>query len=160
MSAKSLSFKMKNKLEPINQFDKDFLNSKDVALQPIAYFFDTDCKEELPSKERHLSLKNKKAKNGKKSDRSKKSELSQQSQKSTNNTNKKSNRKKSIHDSQLYNSNIVIVQYNDEDDKYSSTDEIGKEIEKLQKLLSKSKEKKKKSKKSNKKNPTNNDSEY
>ena len=154
MSTKNLSFRMKNESEPVDQFDNNFLNSKDIALQPITYFFDIECKDEIPSKEKYLSLKSKKTKNGKKSDRSKSSQLSQQSQKSTSKTNKKS-RKKSIHDSQLQSSNIVIVHNNDEDDDCSSTDPIEKELEKLQKFISKSKEKKKKkSKKSNRANST------
>ena len=93
---------------------------------------------DLGAKVRHLSIK---AKKEKKSDRSKKSK---KSQKSTSNTNKKSARKKSLRDSQLYSSNIVIVYNDEEEDEDSSTDPIEKEVEKLKKLMSKSRAKKKK----------------
>ncbi len=126
------------KSESINQFVDEFLTSKDKALEPIKFLFDNDENIDLGAKVRHLSIK---AKKEKKSDRSKKSK---KSQKSTSNTNKKSARKKSLRDSQLYSSNIVIVYNDEEEDEDSSTDPIEKEVEKLKKLMSKSRAKKKK----------------
>ena len=149
MSSLSINIKMNRKSEPKNIFDDDFLSSKDAALEPIDYFLDSDNQIDKLEKERHLSLKTKiRYKKDKKSSRSRKSQNSQQSQKSTSNTKntkEKSKKKsiKSIKESQLYNSNIVIVHNVDEDD-CSSTDPLEKELEKLNKLMSKSKEKKKK----------------
>ncbi len=144
----------KLKIEHVNIFDEDFLVSKDEALQPINIFFENEDKEDLNNnqiKNKHLSLKIiKENDEEKRSARSKKSKRSQKSQKSTSNTNKKSERKKSIRNSQLYNSNIIIV--NDEDDEdRSPTDPIEKEVEKIKKLMARSnKKKKKKNKKSSK----------
>jgi ribosome-associated translation inhibitor RaiA len=70
-----------------------------------------------------------------------KTQKSQKSQKSTSNTNKKSHRRKSGHDSQIYNSNIVIVHDEEEE---SCGDPIEKEVEKLKKLMAKNRRKKKK----------------
>ena len=126
------------KLDSINQIVDEFLTSKDKALEPIKFLFGNDEDLDLGAKVRHLSIKTKKEK---KSDRSKKS---RKSQKSTSNTNKKIERKKSIRDSQLYSSNIVIVHNDEEEDEDSSTDPIEKEVEKLKKLMSKSRAKKKK----------------
>ena len=161
MSSKNvLNSSWRKKIEPINHFDEDFLISKDKALQPIIFFLENE-EDDLninQNKVRHLSLRVKKesykekekesekekgTERTKKSKKSQKSQKSHKSQKSTSNTNKKSARKKSIRDSQLYNSNIVIV-HDEEDDDCSSTDPIEKEVEKLNKLMSKSKGKKKK----------------
>ncbi len=156
MSSISISLQIKNKIEPKNIFDDNFLNSKDIALQPIKYFLNENNLIDIPVKEKYLSLKpKKKVKKDKNSERSRKSQTSQQSQKSTSNTKstnkeKEKSKKKSIKDSQLYSSNIIIVHYDDEEEE-SSTDPIEKEIEKLQKLMSKSKEKEKKKNKSSSK---------
>ena len=124
------------KLGSINQFVNEFLTSKDKALEPIKFLFENDEDLDLSPKVRHLSIK---AKKDRKSDRS-----SKKSKNSTNNTNKKSARRKSARESQLYSSNIVIVHNDEEEDEESSTDPIEKEVEKLQKLMSKSRTKKKK----------------
>lgn len=139
MSKNTLSINMKNKKGPKNIFDNEFLNSKDIALQPITFFIDCNCNLEnenhnLPS--RHLSLKNKK--NIDQPKKSVSSKNSRRSQKSTTNSNKKSERKKSLIKSELYNSNIIII--NDKD--CSPTDHIQKEVEKLKKLMEKHKKKK------------------
>ena len=126
------------KLGSINQFVDEFLNSKDKALEPIKFLFENDEDFDISPKVRHLSIKVKKEK---RTDRSKKSK---KSQKSTSNTNKKSTRKKSVKDSQLYSSNIVIVHNDEDEEENSSIDPIGKEVEKLKKLMSKSRSKKKK----------------
>ena len=126
------------KLGSINQFVNEFLTSKDKALEPIKFLFENDEDLDLSPKVRHLSIKVKKER---RTDRSKKSKKSKGS---TSNTNKKSVRRKSIRESQLYSSNIVIVHNDEEEDEESSTDPIEKEVEKLQKLMSKSRTKKKK----------------
>ena len=126
------------KLGSINQFVNEFLTSKDKALEPIKFLFENDEDLDLSPKVRHLSIKVKK---DKRTDGSKKS---RKSKGSTSNTNKKSARRKSVRDSQLYSSNIVIVHNDEEEDEKSSTDPIEKEVEKLQKLMSKSRTKKKK----------------
>lgn len=145
----------KVKIEHVNIFDENFLVSKDEALQPINIFFENEDRDDLNDnriKGNHLSLKNihenveeKRTERSKKSKRSKKS---QKSLKSTNNTNKKSARKKSIRNSQLYNSNIIIV--NDEEEDLSPTDPVEKEVEKLKRLMARSKKKKNKNKASSK----------
>ena len=127
------------KLGSINQFVNEFLSSKDKALEPIKFLFENDEDLDLSPKVRHLSIK---AKKDRKSDRS--SKKSKKSKNSTNNTNKKSARRKSARESQLYSSNIVIVHNDEEENEESSTDPIEKEVEKLQKLMSKSRTKKKK----------------
>ena len=127
------------KLGSINQFVNEFLTSKDKALEPIKFLFENDEDLDLSPKVRHLSIK---AKKDRKSDRS--SKKSKKSKNSTNNTNKKSARRKSARESQLYSSNIVIVHNDEEENEESSTDPIEKEVEKLQKLMSKSRTKKKK----------------
>ena len=131
----------KFKLEHVNIFDDDFLVSKDEALQPINIFFGSEDKEDLNNSQ----IKNKKLslKITKENDEEKRSSKSKRSQKSTSNTNKKSARKKSIRNSQLYSSNIIIIN-DEEDEDRSPTDPIGKEIEKIKKLMARSKKKKKK----------------
>ena len=129
---------MVQKSESINKFVDEFLNSKDRALEPIKFLFENEEEMDLSPKVRHLSIKVKKER---KTDLSKKSKKSKDS---TSNTNKKSPRRKSLRESQLYSSNIVIVHHDEEDEENSSTDPIEKEVEKLQKLMSKSKGKKKK----------------
>ena len=147
---------VKYTIESIDEFDNWFLKSKDLALQPINFLFESECKKER-QKTKHLSIKVEKnyvrefkSSDSKKSKKSKissqKSDNTRKSQKSTSNTNKKPNRKKGRNS--IYNSNVVIVHY--EDDDCSSTDPIQKEVEKLNKLLTKKKFSKKKSRKSNK----------
>ena len=149
MSKKSQNINIENIKDPINLFS-EFLNSKDLALQPISFLSESDCDlKDSTSKTKHLSLnhknnyeKKKSSGRSKKSNKTEKSEkLSQKSftsQKSTSNTNK--NRKKSIKESNLYSSNIVIIH----DDDCSSTDPIEREVEKLKKLIAKRERKKEK----------------
>ena len=141
----------KFKLENVNIFDDDFLVSKDEALQPINIFFGSEDKEDLNNSQ----IKNKKLslKITKENDEEKRSSKSKRSQKSTSNTNKKSARKKSIRNSQLYSSNIIIIN-DEEDEDRSPTDPIGKEIEKIKKLMARSKKKKKKKNKKSSKSLT------
>ena len=61
MSSISISSTMKKKTEPKDVFDDEFLISKDLALQPITFFYESNSNlEEIPVKGRHLSLKSKK----------------------------------------------------------------------------------------------------
>ena len=142
MSSISISSTIKKKTEPKDVFDDEFLTSKDLALQPITFFYESNSNlEEIPVKGRHLSLKSKKTEKDKKSDRSRKSrkshksQKSQKSQKSTSNTNKKSEKRKSVRESQVYSSNIVIIQNDEENDDCSSTDPIEKEVAKLHNII-------------------------
>ena len=131
MSSKSLKSAWKEKIEPNNIFDEKFLNEKDIALQPIEFLFETE-EEALSNKSINkniLTLDKKKEKKG----------------------------RKSLKESDLYDSNIVIVQtasdYDSEDNK---TKQFEKEIEKINKLIAKRvknyKSKSKSKKKLNKKN--------
>ena len=138
----SLLLDIDTKKESRDNLDELFLKSKDIALQPIKMLFETEINLERQKKTRHLSVKvNKSIEKEKKTIKTKKTKKSQKSQKSTSNTNKKSHRGKSCHDSQLYNSNIVIIHDEEED---SCGDPIEKEVEKLKKLMAKNRRKKKK----------------
>ena len=141
----SLLLDIDTKKESRDNLDELFLQSKDIALQPIKMLFEIEEKLERSKKTRHLSVKvNKsieKEKKTIKTIKTKKTKKSQKSQKSTSNTNKKSHRGKSCHDSQLYNSNIVIIHDEEEE---SCGDPIEKEVEKLKKLIAKNRRKKKK----------------
>ena len=142
----SINSSVKQTIESIDEFDNWFLKSKDLALQPINFLFESEPKLNR-QKAKHLSIKNdrdyercrsSKSKKSKKSKRSsQKSDNTHKSQKSTSNTNKKTNRKKG-RDS-IYNSNVVIVHYEDDDESSSSFDPIQKEVEKLKNLLLKKK---------------------
>ena len=152
MSKHSNSVNKINRTEPKDYFDNDFLTSKDLALQPIHFFSNIDCNlEEISTKTRHLSLKGKKElkkdKNSCSSNKSKKSKSSQKSQKSTSNTNQKQEKKRSNKETQIYNSNIVIVQLEDENENASYRDPIEEEIKKLKKFMSKSRDTKEKEEK-------------
>ena len=143
MSKNILNISWKKKGNLINFFDEDFLNSKDEALQPITLFFENiDILDVPQDKINYFPLHKKEKEKEKKSDNSKKSQNLQNSQKSTSNPNKKSEKRKSITDSQIYSSNIVIVQ-NEENEDLSPTDPIEKEVEKLKRIMSRNREKKK-----------------
>jgi hypothetical protein len=141
----SLLLDIDTKKESKDNLDELFLQSKDIALQPLQMLFEAEVKHERSKKTRHLSVKvNKSIEKDKKTSRTKKrkkTQKSQKSQKSMSNTNKKSHRRKSGHDSQIYNSNIVIVHDEEEE---SCGDPIEKEVEKLKKLMAKNRRKKKK----------------
>ena len=112
MSSKSLlNSDWKEKIEPNNNiFDEKFLNEKDLALQPIEFFFEPE-KEDLSNKtinKKILSLDNKKEKKP----------------------------RKSLKESDLYDSNIVIVQTaSDYDSEENTINQFEKEIEKINKLI-------------------------
>ena len=146
-------------MKTIEEFDNWFLKSKDDALQPINFIFESECKQKksivkhLPlNVETGITRKNKRSnsKRSKKSTKSSQKTLNtHKSQKSTSNTNKKQTEQKG-RDS-IYNSNVVIVHYDDEGNDDYSMDPIQKEVEKLKKIILKNKScKKKGSRKKNK----------
>ena len=144
MSKNILNISWKKKRNLINYFNEDFLNSKDEALQPITLFFENiDILDVPQDKINYFPLHKKEKEKEKKSDNSKKSQNFQNSQRSTSNSNKKSEKRKSITDSQIYSSNIVIVHNDEENEDLSPTDPIEKEVEKLKRLMSRNREKKK-----------------
>ena len=128
MSSISLNAALKYKNEPINIFDNNFLNEKDLALQPMNFIIDAEnflINDNINNK--NLSL----------------------------NTNiKERPKKKSLKESDLYDSNIIIVQEQSDDDESipTSYNQIEKEVEKINKIiLNKLKKNKRKSSKSKKK---------
>ena len=128
MSSISLNAALKYKNEPINIFDNNFLNEKDLALQPMNFIIDAEnflINDNINNK--NLSL----------------------------NTNiKERPKKKSLKESDLYDSNIIIVQEQSDDDESipTSYNQIEKEVEKINKIiLHKLKKNKRKSSKSKKK---------
>ena len=130
MSYSSLKTAWKFKIEPTNIFDDDFLNEKDFALQPINFLLEA---ENLLNSENNINKLNN-------------NNLSLQI--------KDKNKRKSLKESDLYDSNIIIVQeLEDEDTASSSSNQLQKEIKKLTKMLRKNKAKKINSQ--SKKNSTN-----
>ena len=109
----------KFKIEPKNIFDDVFLNEKDFALQPINFLLEA---ENLLNSENNINKLNN-------------NNLSLQI--------KDKNKRKSLKESDLYDSNIIIVQeLEDEDTASSSSNQLQKEIKKLTKMLRKNKAKK------------------
>ena len=130
MSSTSMNTAWKFKIEPTNIFDDDFLNEKDFALQPINFLLEA---ENLLNSENNVNKLNN-------------NNLSLQI--------KDKNKRKSLKESDLYDSNIIIVQeLADEDSASSSSNQLQKEIKKLTKMLRKNKAKKINSQ--SKKNSTN-----
>ena len=130
MSYSSLKTAWKFKIEPTNIFDDDFLNEKDFALQPINFWLEA---ENLLNKENKINILNNKKLSLKVNEK---------------------NKRKSLKESDLYDSNIIIVQeLADEDSASSSSNQLQKEIKKLTKMLRKNKGKKNISQ--SKKNSTN-----
>ena len=119
MSYSSLKTAWKFKIEPKNIFDDVFLNEKDFALQPINFLLEA---ENLLNSENNINKLNN-------------NNLSLQI--------KDKNKRKSLKESDLYDSNIIIVQeLEDEDTASSSSNQLQKEIKKLTKMLRKNKAKK------------------
>ena len=130
MSSTSMNTAWKFKIEPKNIFDDVFLNEKDFALQPINFLLEA---ENLLNSENNVNKLNN-------------NNLSLQI--------KDKNKRKSLKESDLYDSNIIIVQeLEDEDTASSSSNQLQKEIKKLTKMLRKNKAKKINSQ--SKKNSTN-----
>ena len=105
----------KKKIEPINCFDNNFLNEKNKALEPLQFLLDS---EEILSKKKinnnKFSLKNEK--------------------------NKGKQKRKSLTESDLYDSNIIIIENvsNDESDP-TTFNQIEKQVKKINKIIKKSK---------------------
>ena len=119
MSSTSMNTAWKFKIEPKNIFDDVFLNEKDFALQPINFLLEA---ENLLNSENNVNKLNN-------------NNLSLQI--------KDKNKRKSLKESDLYDSNIIIVQeLEDEDTASSSSNQLQKEIKKLTKMLRKNKAKK------------------
>ena len=118
MSSTSMNTAWKFKIEPKNIFDDVFLNEKDFALQPINFLLEA---ENLLNSENNVNKLNN-------------NNLSLQI--------KDKNKRKSLKESDLYDSNIIIVQeLEDEDTASSSSNQLQKEIKKLTKMLRKNKAK-------------------
>ena len=119
MSSTSMNTAWKFKIEPKNIFDDVFLYEKDFALQPIHFLIEA---ENLLNSENNINKLNN-------------NNLSLQI--------KDKNKRKSLKESDLYDSNIIIVQeLEDEDTASSSSNQLQKEIKKLTKMLRKNKAKK------------------
>ena len=102
----------KFKIEPTNVFDDKFLNEKDFALQPINFMLEAGNLLNSENDINRLNSKN----------------LSLQV--------KDKNKRKSLKESDLYDSNIIIVhELEDEDSASSSSNQLQKEIKKLCKML-------------------------
>ena len=127
----------KEKIDIINIFDEKFLNEKDIALQPISFILDinNNLNNDNLNKNPPLSKNSTLTKNKK-----------EEKDKSPKITKKNTSKRKSLKNSGLYNSNIIIVQsITDEDgDDDSSFNQIEKEVEKIKRMMTKSKSKKNK----------------
>ena len=112
MSTMSLKTACMFKIEPTNIFDDNFLNEKDSALQPINFLLEAENLLNSENDKNRLNSKN----------------LSLQI--------KEKYKRKSLKESDLYDSNIIIVQeLADEDSASSSSNQLQKEIKKLNKML-------------------------
>ncbi len=144
----SLKCSWRYKINITNVFDANFVKEKDNALQPISFIFNesNDLNKQVNSKEKSTTSMNNLSINNKKVEKDKNSQKTKETSKL-----KKieSPKRKSINNSDLYSSNIVII--TDKGSKDSSFDIIEKEVEKLNKMMTKSRSKKKQKKKSVKK---------
>jgi len=112
MSSTSMKTAWKFKIEPTNVFDDKFLNEKDFALQPINFMLEAGNLLNSENDINRLNSKN----------------LFLQV--------KDKNKRKSLKESDLYDSNIIIVhELQDEDSASSSSNQLQKEIKKLCKML-------------------------
>ena len=112
MSTMSLKTACMFKIEPTNIFDDNFLKEKDSALQPINFLLEAENLLNSENDKNRLNSKN----------------LSLQI--------KEKYKRKSLKESDLYDSNIIIVQeLADEDSASSSSNKLQKEIKKLKKML-------------------------
>ena len=121
MSSIKLKTAWKEKVEPNNFFDDIFLNEKDKALQPISELFETTS--DIPSNNDKIPL---------------------------NNINEEKIKKKSLKsfkESDLYDSNIVIIQtVSENESELTAMNQFEKEVEKINKIILKKKLKKAKKK--------------
>jgi len=119
MSSTSLTLKSawKDKIEPTNVFDDNFLTQKDLALQPLEFIFEAE--NEL--NENNLNNLNMPLKE------------------------KEKTKKKSLKNSDIYDSNIIIIQsVSDDESENTSFNRIEKEVEKINKIIKNKLKKKKK----------------
>ncbi len=153
MCSITLNSAWKYKVEIINIFDEKFLNEKDIALQPITSILNNDINntnnnddntKKNNNNNTNQSLKPKQSKPSNTiSAKSKKDDKSPKSRKSK----KRDYKRKSMSNSDLYSSNIVIVQSIAEgDSRGSSIDPIEKEVEKIKKMMARNRSKKYKKK--------------
>ena len=107
----------KEKIEPNNFFDDNFLNQKNKALEPLQFLFESE--DILRQNQNNLSNNKLALKNEKHIERE---------------------RKKSLKESDLYNSNIIIIESVSEDESEPTTfNKIEKEVKKINILLKNSK---------------------
>jgi hypothetical protein len=141
MSTITLKSAWKYKIDLINIFDEKFLNEKDIALQPISLILEINdniiqenAKTKNNSNNNNILIKKPKEEKDK-SSKAKKSKKSKS---------KETSRKKSIRNSSdLYSSNIVIVNSMTEDGSgCSSINKIEREVAKLKRLMSRGRSKK------------------
>ena len=96
----------KNKIELNNVFDEKFLNEKDLALQPLEFIFEED------------------------------NNITNDNINNINYSLRESSNEKSPRDSNLYNSNIIIIQaIEDDSSEPTSFNQIKKEIKKINKMI-------------------------
>ena len=109
---KSLSMPIKLKIQSNDIFDNEFLNDKDMALQPLDFLF--ELSDKLP-------------------------------QNNLTNNKKEKPKKKSLKESDLYDSNIIIIHTASEEEESDPTsfNQIEKEVEKIHKYIIKKKQMKK-----------------
>ena len=109
---KSLSMPIKLKIQSNDIFDNEFLNDKDMALQPLDFLF--ELSDKLP-------------------------------QNNLTNNKKEKPKKKSLKESDLYDSNIIIIHTASEEEESGPTsfNQIEKEVEKIHKYIIKKKQMKK-----------------
>ena len=142
MSNYILKSAWKEKIEIINIFDEKFLNEKDIALQPITCILETNnnlINDNLQNK----NIASSRNTGSIQSIKSKKEEKDKSPKVKSKNT----PRKKSIRNSGLYSSNIVIVQsITDGDNDGESSFNIEREVQKIKRMMTKSKSKKNKKK--------------
>ena len=124
----------KYKIEIKDIFDEKFLLEKDIELQPISFNYENENNNIKKPKKKKKSLSNRNSIkiNNKKEEKSKE-EKDKKSQRSI---------RKSLKKYESFSSNIVIVQsITDGGSQDSSVDQIGKEVEKLKKMMKRSKTK-------------------
>ena len=153
MSSITLKSAWKYKIDLINIFDEKFLNEKDIAIQPINFILEIndDIIQENLKKNNSINNKLSIKKSKEEKDKSSKAKKSKKSK------NKETPRRKSIkNSSDLYSSNIVIVNSMTEDgSECSSINKLEREVEKLKRMMSRGRSKKN-NKKSSKSKPLKN----
>jgi hypothetical protein len=109
MSLITLKSAWKFKIEPTNIFDNNFLKEKDSALQPIDFFFE----DQILINNDNINNKN------------------------ISINNEEIHKKNSIKESDIYDSNIIIIkEQSDEETEFTSfNNQLGKEIQKINSLM-------------------------